>query len=203
MSKCPWISPVLKDATSTVTQLVGTSAPVEKWASWSLMLPPTVCMRSVGHDSSCLELLEEKDFPPTQSSELCFMNYLWGPSLFHWFVPYVHIANASHIYDKLISERKLFRFYTSVISSEPSHKMLHVNLTFNTKETLKWLSSYSWKQHGGLIAGPSNSSFFCSPTLGESDDTLAHVHGVKVVISQPRWKSAQSFHSEKKMHQSL
>lgn len=185
MSKCPWISPVLKDITSTVMQLVGTSAPVEKWASWSLMLPPTVCMRSVGHDSSCLELQEEKDFPSIQPSEPCCMNYLWGPSLFHWFVPYVHVANASHIYDKLISERKFFQFYTSLISSEPSHKMLHVNLTFNTKETLRWLSSYSWKQHGGLIAGPSNSSFLLQDANHAetvNDQNLAQKFGWRAVF---------------------
>lgn len=49
-AKRPCITPVLKDVTSTVKQLFGTSAPVKKRASWILTLPPTVCMRSVGHD---------------------------------------------------------------------------------------------------------------------------------------------------------
>lgn len=62
-AKRPCITPVLKDVTSTVKQLFGTSAPVKKRASWILTLPPTVCMRSVSHDWSCLEPLEGKMLP--------------------------------------------------------------------------------------------------------------------------------------------
>lgn len=68
---CFWMSSLLKAVTSTVIQLDGTSAFVKTSASWSLMFPPTVSMRCVGHDLSCLWLLEvQTSLPPKLHNSL-------------------------------------------------------------------------------------------------------------------------------------